>query len=333
MSRNGNGHVNQTSGLTSGRSTAIIYFLQSPYARHEVKIGKSTAKGIAQRYRDHTATGELDILALLAVPSGATEKDFFREFAPYHIERERYRYDGRLRAYVEWCRERPFCATSIGAVDSAYPAPSMFPWHRNGELEDDAQEERLFAVEPVRQSLPESLSDDWQTAPLYLQAVRDVLGDIYLDPCSNPDYNRTVGAQFIYTIHDDGLRQSWEAPTLWMNPPFGGAAGDWVAKLLREYAVGRTQEAILTLPTRATSNTWFDPLWEFPICVTNHRPFFRHPDGTWGSAPGGHVFSYIGEKNGDAFVERFREFGATGTLNAPTHADRSDLRARAGWAA
>jgi hypothetical protein len=314
----------------NGKGTVIIYFFQSPHIPTEVKIGVTTTAGLPARYNAHSAMGPVDVLALLAVPSGATEKDFFREFAKYHIERERFQYRGRLEEYVKWCASRPFCATSIANVDSAYPAPSMFPWHRPEEEEEESPD-RLFMVEPMRRSLPESLSDDWQTAPLYLDAVRDVLGEIHLDPCSNPDYNRIVRARYIFTIHDDGLSHRWETPTLWLNPPFGGQGGDWVAKLLTEYEAGRTEEAILTVPTRATTNQWFDPLWEFPICFTNHRPFFRHPDGTWGSAPGGHVFVYVGVSHEELFLDRFREFGAAGVLAPPLVSDRKELRRRAGW--
>ncbi len=309
----------------------VVYFFQHTGLPQEVKIGKSSLKGLPDRYQSHSAMGSVDVLGILAVPSGSTERDFFREFADLHIERERYRYEGRLRAYIEWCQERPFCATSVETADSAYPAPSMFPWQKPED--DDLPQDRLFAVPPVRQSIPESLSDDWQTAPLYLDAVRDVFGEIELDPCSNPDYNRTVRARAIFTIHDDGLRHQWVARTLYMNPPFGGVAGEWVAKLLTEYDAGRAAAAILTLPTRATSNVWFDPLWVWPICISNHRPFFRHPDGSWGSSPGGHIFSYIGTEHTEAFIARFREFGATGVMNEPSCNDRKALRLRAGWPA
>lgn len=35
--------------------SVIVYFLQSPHLRDEVKIGKTTVKQLATRYQSHTA--------------------------------------------------------------------------------------------------------------------------------------------------------------------------------------------------------------------------------------------------------------------------------------
>lgn len=62
-----------------------------------------------------------------------------------------------------------------------------------------------------------------------LEPVRIALGGgIHLDPCTEPD--NPTGARVFYTVADDGLSKDWNAPTIFVNPPYGEARNPWVRK-------------------------------------------------------------------------------------------------------
>ena len=66
-----------------------------------------------------------------------------------------------------------------------------------------------------------SLSQDWCTPANYVDAVRSCFdGRIALDPCAN-EYS-IVAADAEYRLPEqDGLRESWDFPTIYVNPPYG----------------------------------------------------------------------------------------------------------------
>lgn len=58
--------------------------------------------------------------------------------------------------------------------------------------------------------MPSLKSNEWYTPDRYIQAVKEVLGSIDLDPASCAEANQTVGATDYYTKEDDGLEQYWK---------------------------------------------------------------------------------------------------------------------------
>ncbi|MBI2478967.1 MAG: N-6 DNA methylase [Planctomycetia bacterium] len=66
-----------------------------------------------------------------------------------------------------------------------------------------------------------TLSQEWGTPEKYVKAVRQVFdGRIDLDPCSN-EYS-IVDAMTEYRLPEfDGLREPWDFPTIYVNPPYG----------------------------------------------------------------------------------------------------------------
>lgn len=169
------------------------------------------------------------------------------------------------------------------------------------------------------QVLHSSESNEWYTPSRYLTLVRRVLGNIELDPASCEIANRAVCAERIFTPETDGLLQSWEAESLFLNPPYGKTdndsnAGIWAAKLISEYESKRTKQAIL-LVNACTSEAWFQPLYLFPICFTDHRiKFVPPPERAKKNQPTkGNCFVYFGD-NLDLFVSVFSEVGSVVSL-------------------
>lgn len=67
----------------------------------------------------------------------------------------------------------------------------------------------------------DSVSLHWCTPPKYVKVIKEFFGgEIALDPCSN-EYS-VVGANSEYRLPEsDGLVLPWNAPTVFVNPPYG----------------------------------------------------------------------------------------------------------------
>jgi phage N-6-adenine-methyltransferase len=153
-----------------------------------------------------------------------------------------------------------------------------------------------------------SKSAEWYTPAPYIEAARLVMGAIDLDPASSELANRTVKAAKFFTEQDKGLHRDWPG-RVFMNPPYrrDGIQGLFVNKLVMQYRIGVTTEAILLIGNR-TETEWFQPLWDFPICFTNHRISFISPDGKADSPVNANVFVYFGPHS-DKFKEVYSRFG------------------------
>ncbi len=64
------------------------------------------------------------------------------------------------------------------------------------------------------------ISQTWCTPPKYVNAVRDFLGNIALDPCSNRYSIVRADVEYQLPTHD-GLVGTWNYPTIYVNPPYG----------------------------------------------------------------------------------------------------------------
>lgn len=121
-------------------------------------------------------------------------------------------------------------------------------------------------------------SCDWYTPSPFVEAAREVMGGIDLDPASHEEANRTVNATKYYTAEDDGLKQSWDG-RIFLNPP-GGLVGAFWRKLVNETFlcsrdfqciwIGYSLEQLQTLQCVGASRSPMD----FPICITSKRIAF-----------------------------------------------------------
>lgn len=167
------------------------------------------------------------------------------------------------------------------------------------------------------QLIHSSKSNEWYTPALYIEAARELMGAIDLDPASCQDANDTVRAHRYFTREEDGLVQEWcgqnrMAVSVWLNPPYGRTAGEsnaalWITKLLAEYEAGHVTEAVL-LVNAVTERAWFQPLLDFPICFTNHRIRFQGANPDDDQPTHGNAFVYLGT-DPDRFKRLFSQFG------------------------
>jgi DNA N-6-adenine-methyltransferase (Dam) len=183
---------------------------------------------------------------------------------------------------------------------------------------------RLFDFPSVE--VQPNKSNEWYTPSLYVEAARKVMGgSIDLDPASCEMANRTVKAKKIYTIEDNGLVQQWHG-NVWLNPPFSrdmslpnerrSNIAKWTSMLIHGYQSGDIVQSVL-LATAQIGAAWFNPLWNYPICFTDHTVRFFLPHGSVkkgreGASTDGHlfgtVFVYLGP-NEQKFIDTFSQFG------------------------
>lgn len=105
-------------------------------------------------------------------------------------------------------------------------------------------------------------SEHWNTSEDLLAVVREILGEIDLDPCTND--GSTVGAHHTRTKAQDGLAVPWNSPEfarapgrpvrVFVNPPYGRHLGDWFAHAVEAAIQGA--EVLLLVPARTDVEWW-----------------------------------------------------------------------------
>ena len=179
------------------------------------------------------------------------------------------------------------------------------------EMEETGNVHGAFEVLQGRRtmrSLKSSKSTEWYTPQPIIDAAREVLGRIDLDPASSEIANRVVRAEQYFTIEQDGLRQEWRGH-LWLNPPYSRKAGAFVKKAFEAHVRGQVTEAILLLNGYSYDASWFWPMWGFTLCFARNRIDFYSPDGPSKYTSGhGSVFIYIGP-DWRRFARVFGRFG------------------------
>lgn len=86
-----------------------------------------------------------------------------------------------------------------------------------------------------------TLSQSWGTPHKYVKAVKEAFGGvIHLDPCSNKYSVVNAEVEYMLPKHD-GLKESWNYPTIYVNPPYGidkesgTTIKNWLAKCAHAY--------------------------------------------------------------------------------------------------
>ena len=160
-------------------------------------------------------------------------------------------------------------------------------------------------------------SNEWYTKPRYIEAAREVLGEIDLDPASSAVANQIVKAKKYYTQEENGLLQPWYG-RVWLNPPYGRTINQkarhqsmirlFTDKLIKSYEQGYITQAII-LATTEVNAKWFYPLWNYTVCIPDHRVHFIVQETLVKYCQMfGTCFVYLGQDD-RKFIEVFSRFG------------------------
>jgi len=151
---------------------------------------------------------------------------------------------------------------------------------------------------------------EWYTPRAYVEAARQTMGGIDLDPASCPEANTVVQAKRYYTEKDNGLFKAW-AGRVFLNPPYRrGLIEEFCMKLVEEYASGNVTEAVL-LVNNATETIWFQRLAHMASALRfpRGRLTFWQASTTEPSRPlQGQAILYLGD-HAEAFAREFSQFG------------------------
>jgi phage N-6-adenine-methyltransferase len=151
--------------------------------------------------------------------------------------------------------------------------------------------------------------NEWYTPVEFIEAARDVLGDIDLDPASSDAANEVVKAAEIFTAKDNGLLQPWHG-RIWLNPPYSQPLISQFAEKFAASVAARDVASGVVLVNNATETEWFATLAAVAvaICFPKGRIRFWSPNKTSATPLQGQAFLYAGEQ-ADKFCSRFAEFG------------------------
>lgn len=152
--------------------------------------------------------------------------------------------------------------------------------------------------------------NEWYTPKEYIEAARQVMGSIDLDPASTEKANEIVQAKQFHTIEDDGLSHPWYG-NVWMNPPYSQPLIDkFSEKLVNDRVFGKISQACV-LVNNATETSWMQRMLDTcsAVCFISGRIKFIDKDGEPKGAPlQGQSILYFG-KNVNEFWEVFSQFG------------------------
>ena len=116
-------------------------------------------------------------------------------------------------------------------------------------------------------------SVEWFTPPDIIEAARECMGGIDLDPASCKAANDLVvkSARF-YCEADDSLARSWDARSVWLNPPSPPRA--WWEELAGTVgsAFARACYMAYSIEQLQQSQGWAGPsMLSYPLCVPRKR--------------------------------------------------------------
>jgi hypothetical protein len=163
-----------------------------------------------------------------------------------------------------------------------------------------------------------SQSQCWGTPQKYVAAIRKFFGGaISLDPCSNEHSIVRAETEFVLPFND-GLREVWEYPTIYVNPPYGAdrergtTIKNWLAKCAythNEYA----SEILALVPVATNTGHWKQSVFgqARAICFLydTRLKFLENGQDVGKGAPMACAMIYWG-KNYERFYDIFIEFGA-----------------------
>lgn len=204
------------------------------------------------------------------------------------------------------------------SVNSAYQVTKLEP----EEQHEIVERIRNIQREPEETQTPKAIvqevlkrphvsfnsgNNEWYTPAEYIEAAREAMSSIDLDPASNDIAQKVVKADTYYTAETNGLDKEWYG-NVWLNPPYASELiGKFIDKLISER---ENYEQAIVLVNNATETEWFNKLISIAdaVCFPKSRVKFYMPDGKTGAPLQGQAVVYIGE-NKSSFFESFSHLG------------------------
>lgn len=144
--------------------------------------------------------------------------------------------------------------------------------------------------------------DEWLTPPELIEA----LGPFDLDPCAPIDRPWPTATHH-YTRLDNGLNRPWRG-FVWLNPPYGLQAAQWLARLA-EHGNG-----IALIFARTETEMFVSHVWKRAdsLLFLHGRLYFHHVDGSRARANSGAPSVLVGY--GSEATKRLQSIKSQGSL-------------------
>lgn len=165
--------------------------------------------------------------------------------------------------------------------------------------------------------------DELYSPAEYVDAAREAMGGIALDPASCAVANGVVRAERYYAKDDLGQTRDWRADSVWLSPPRSTPTFDqFIWRMAADYEAGVFRQGT-ALVDSSTESDWFQLLGASAdaIIFPPKRARLWRPDGDGGkakyAAPVGHALIYFGDRP-DRFLYIMRKrVGGFGFCAAP----------------
>lgn len=157
---------------------------------------------------------------------------------------------------------------------------------------------------------------DWNTPPKYIIPIKNFFGgQIHLDPCSN-EFS-LVKAITEYLLPVDGLSQEWNAPKIFVNPPYGRSGAKsiyhWIKKGIESH-LKYNSELIFLIPVATNTKHFKELIFNHfsVICFLNDTrlKFFNQGVEDKKGAPMACCLVYLGHRKQE-FKKQFEQYGKT----------------------
>jgi len=163
-----------------------------------------------------------------------------------------------------------------------------------------------------------TLSQHWGTPEKYVSAVREFFGgSITLDPCSN-EYSIVAASTEYRLPENDGLRDSWDFPTIYVNPPYGldkehgTSIKHWLHRCMRA-ATEHGSEVLALVPVATNTGHWkkfvFGKATALCFLYDTRLKFLVNGENGGKGAPMSCAMIYWG-RDYERFFAHFAKFGA-----------------------
>lgn len=302
------------------KNACIIYVLGQEDGKY-VKIGK-TRNPIEIRLAQHEQRGpEEKPMRPLALVWGqdADEKALKRHWKKYAVNggNEWLRPEEPLREWIRFLRQQSYIATEVGDELDHKPFVDPRHWLPESKHAFAAKQQSLpFKDDPWSDLDFEELpgDGDFYTNPIIIDAARQAMGGVDLDPASCREANRIVRATRFFNASIDGLVHKWDAEKIWLNPPFN-QWDQWAPKIREELARGIIEQLCVLIPTRSLTVKSLHSLLcrATAMVIFNGRIPFHGPKA--GAPDDGHAVFYFG-RNLAHFHLAFQPLGFTAEIKA-----------------